>query len=362
MAPSTLPTISKMQIRTVCVEMPNPHKTASGVVSESPLVLTDLIASDGSVGRSIVFTYTKAALRPTAEFMHGIQDLVVGQPLAPRSVSLALENRFRLLGTQGLVGMALSGIDMALWDALAKSHGKSLVHLLGGTAKPVSAYGGVGFDGVAGSAKQAEAWAKQGFRGIKTKIGYSSVEEDLEVIRAMRSAIGPDVSIMIDYNQCLRPQEAINRIQQLEDEGLTWIEEPTLAHDYAGHAQIAQAVRTPIQCGENWWGTMDMQHAIDAQASDYMMPDVMKIGGVTGWLRAAELAQAKGILLSSHLWPEVSAQLLTLTPTAHWLEYADWWNPILADPLRIREGTVLHDGEPGTGLTWNESAIEKYRV
>lgn len=132
----------------------------------------------------------------------------------------------------------------------------------------------------------AEEWAKRGFMGIKAKIGYPTVQEDLTVIRAMRSAVGGSMSIMVDYNQCLTPVEALQRLRVLDDEGLTWVEEPTLAHDYAGHALIAREARTPIQCGENWWGCMDMQHAIDAQASDYMMPDVMKIGGVTGWPRS----------------------------------------------------------------------------
>ncbi len=362
MMQSMTSTIREMRVRTVCVEMQSPHKTASGVVSESPLVLTDLITDEGIVGHSIVFTYIKAALKPTADFVSNISDLVIGKPVAPRTLCYELANRFRLLGAQGLVGMALSAIDMALWDALSKSCGKSLVYLLGGTDKSIPVYGGVGFVGVSGSAKTAESFAKQGLKGVKAKIGYPTVEEDIEVIRAMRSAIGPDLSIMVDYNQCLLPQEAINRIRRLESESLTWVEEPTLAHDYTGHARIAAAVNTPIQCGENWWGTMDMQHAIDAQASDYMMPDIMKIGGVTGWLRAAEIADAKGILLSSHLWPEISAQVLALTPTAHWLEYADWWNPILKEPLRIEKGMALTDGVLGTGITWNETAIEKYIV
>ena len=146
----------------------------------------------------------------------------------------------------------------------------------------------------------------------------------------------------------------------LDEEGLTWVEEPTLAHDYAGHAQIALTVRTPIQCGENWLGTQDMQHAIDAQASEFMMPDVMKIGGVTGWLRAAALAHAKGIRLSSHLWPEISAQLLCLTPTAHWLEYADWWNPIMSEPLAIADGKINLGGAMGTGVAWNEQAVQRF--
>jgi mandelate racemase len=148
----------------------------------------------------------------------------------------------------------------------------------------------------------------------------------------------------------------------LDDEGLIWVEEPTLAHDYTGHALIAREVKTPIQCGENWWGPLDMQHAIDAQASDFMMPDVMKIGGVTGWLRAAALAQTRGIRLSNHLWPEISAQLLCVTPTAHWLEYVDWWNLIMSEPLQIQNGMANVAGSTGTGVAWDERAVEQFLV
>ena len=102
-----------------------------------------------------------------------------------------------------------------------------------------------------------------------------------------------------------------------------------------------------------------MHHALAAQASDYVMPDVMKIGGVSGWLRAASLAQAEGIRMSSHLWPELSAQLLCVTPTAHWLEYADWWNPILKEPLRVENGMARVDGVIGSGVEWDETALAK---
>ena len=201
-----------------------------------------------------------------------------------------------------------------------------------------------------------------GLKGVKAKIGYPTVAEDLAVVRAMRSAVGNDVAIMVDYNQSLRPIQAIERIRVLDGEGLIWIEEPTLAHDYRGHATIRTSVETPVQCGENWWGPLDMQHAIDADASDYVMPDAMKIGGVTGWIQAASLAGNKGILLSSHLWPELSAQLLSATPTAHWLEYTDWWNPIMEEPLRMENGFTMLDNTRGSGVSWNESAVEKYRV
>jgi mandelate racemase len=232
--------------------------------------------------------------------------------------------------------------------------------LLGGVAKPIPAYGAVGYDGVDVCARGAAEWAARGFKGVKAKIGYPTVHEDLAVIRAIRKAVGDGVAIMVDYNQSLTPAEAVQRLRVLDDEGLTWVEEPTLAHDYTGHAFIAREAETPIQCGENWWGALDLRHALDAQASDFIMPDVMKIGGVTGWLRAAALAQAENIRVSSHLWPEVSAQLLCVTPTAHWLEYADWWNLIVRDPLRIEDGMAVVDTAVGSGVSWNESAVERY--
>lgn len=354
------PTIQSIRVRSVRVPMTEPHRTASGIITESPLVLTDVVTDTGVRGHSMVFTYTSAALTPTADLVRSLEGLVKGDALAPADVEQKLARRFRLLGTQGLVGMALAAIDMALWDALARVHGLSLVRLLGAVEKPVRPYGAVGYDGVEGSARAAEVWARRGFSGVKAKIGYPTVQEDLAVIRAMRSAVGADVAIMVDYNQCLTPAEAVERLRVLDGEGLAWVEEPTLAHDYAGHAYVARESKTPIQCGENWWGILDMQHAIEAQASDYMMPDVMKIGGVTGWLRAASLAQANGIRVSNHLWPELSARLLCCTPTAHWLEYADWWNPILAEPLVIERGVAVPCNAVGSGVDWNEGAVERF--
>ena len=241
--------------------MPHPHRTAAGVVAEAPLILTDVITDDGVVGHSVSFTYTTTVLGPTAELIRKCEPLIKGDAIAPVEVERKLMGRFRLLGTQGLVGMALAAIDMALWDALARGHGTSLVGLLGGVPRPIPAYGAVGYDGPAGCARVAEGWAERGFTGVKAKIGYPTVQEDLAVVRAIRKAVGDRVAIMVDYNQSLTPGEAIERLRVLDHEGLTWVEEPTLAHDFAGHAQIAREIQTPIQCGENWWGILDLRHA-----------------------------------------------------------------------------------------------------
>ena len=360
---SDLPKIKSVKARTVSVPLPTPHRTASGVIAESPLVLTDILLDNGIEGHSITFTYTKIALKPTAQLIEDIAALILNEPLSPLAIDKKLSGRFRLLGTQGLIGMALSGIDMALWDGLARCHNTSVTRMLGGIEKPIRAYGAVGYDGAKASATVAANWMKQGLKGVKAKIGYPTLEEDLEVIRAIRKAVGGDVAIMVDYNQSLTPVEALERLRILDDEGLAWIEEPTMSHDFAGHAMITREIKTPIQCGENWWNVLDMQHAIDAKASDHMMLDIMKIGGVTGWQRAAALAAPKGILISTHLWSEISTQMLCVTPTAHWLEYSDWWNPILKEPLQLnKNGFAVVDNVVGSGVEWNEGAVNRFIV
>ena len=354
-------TITKIDIRPILLPMAEPHRTASGVIAESPLILIDITNNDGLVGHSMLFTYTKLTLRSMTDFLEDLKTLLIGQKLAPLAISQQFQKQFRLLGTQGLVGMALAGIDMALWDLLARSQQQSLVSALGGQYKPTLAYGAVGFEGVSGSAKQAEKLAKQGFKGIKAKIGYDTIDEDVAVVRTMREAVGPDVAIMVDYNQSLMPADAIRRVHRLDQEGLTWVEEPTLAHDFVGHAKVSGQTQTSIQCGENWWGIQDVQHAIDAKASDYFMLDVMKIGGVTGWMKASAMAEAANIPVSSHLWSELSASLLSCSATSNWLEYCDWWNPIVQQPLVIKDGWAQPNEAAGSGLEWNESLVEKYR-
>ena len=349
-------TIESLQVRAERVPMAEPHRTASGVITESPLVRVDLRTRAGVVGHAFVFTYTAAALKPVADLVTNLEALVKGQPLAPEAITRGLLSRFKLLGTHGLVGMAIAAIDMAAWDALARACGLPLCRLLGATPRPTPAYGGLGYDGARESARVAERWMKRGLKGVKAKIGYPTVDEDIEVVRAIRAAVGPGIAIMVDYNQSLTPVEAVRRASRLEDEGVAWIEEPVVAEDYAGMAHVARESAIPIQAGENWWGPLEFAKAIDAGATDLLMPDVMKTFGVTGWRDIAALAAVKALPVSCHLFPEVSAQLLAATPTAHWLEYADWWNPVLAEPLELRDGMAIPSDVPGSGVDWADKS------
>jgi len=139
------------------------------------------------------------------------------------------------------------------------------------------------------------------------------------------------------------------------------VEEPVPAEDLIGHATVRAAGKIPIQAGENWWFPQGMAQAIAAKACDFAMPDIMKIGGVTGWLKAAAQAEAASLPVSSHVFIEASAHMLNLTPTAHWLEYLDKARPILQDPIDAKNGKVLARG-PGLGMIWDEDAVRRYLV
>jgi mandelate racemase len=356
--------VRDLDVRAVDVPMQRPLKTGGGEVGTAALVLIDLLTEEGVTGRSYLFCPTSVVLAPVARLLSNLAPLIEGDPLAPVALERKLQEAFRLLGSQGLTGMAIAGIDMAAWDALAKSCEMPLAKLLGGELRKVPAYNscGLGLIGGERAAEEAQELVAPGFAAIKVRLGYPRLEEDVEVVRAIRRSVGEEVVLMSDYNQSLSVVEAERRAAALDGEGLYWIEEPIRADDYSGHAKVRREAKTPIQTGENWWGPHDMAKSIEADASDYAMADAMKIGGVTGWLRAAALAESAGLPLSSHLFPEISAHLLAVAPTSHWLEYVDWANPILEEPLMVEDGHASAPEAPGIGLSWDRDALSRYSV
>ncbi len=359
---NSLATISGFRIRTVNAPLQKPHKTASGTIEAAPLVLLDIETDAGVEGSSYVFVDTPLALRPLATLLGNLEDLVRGNVLEPSSITAALAARFRLLGNQGLTGIAVAAIDMALWDAFARLANMPLARLLGGAPKPLAVYDSLGQMDPQETAHEVEASLRRGFRAFKVKAGHRDPGTDVEVIRAIRNVAGDDAWVAADFNQAFSAAESISRMRLLDEENLVWIEEPVRAEDFAGHDNVRAAIRTPVQTGENWWGIADMTKSIAAGASDFAMPDVMKIGGVTGWMKAASLAEAHGLPVSSHLFVEVSCHLLAATPGAHILEWLDVAGSINKTPPTISEGTVNAPDIAGSGLNWNEKAIAQYEI
>ena len=353
-------------IRAVAVEVPMKHVlgTSRAVVRAAPLLLIDVETEEGITGRAYLFCYVPAAAAGIAGILAEIERITKGERVAPVDLWAVLAKRFTLIGVQGIVRMAMAGFDVACWDALAIAAGVPLATLLGGAPRAIRAYNsnGLGLMTAEKLAKEAVELLEGGFRALKLRLGYPTLAEDIAAVRAVRAAIPAGVAIMVDYNQALTLAEALERGRALDGEGVYWLEEPVRHDDYAANATLARELATPIQIGENFSQPQAMQSALESHACDYAMPDLERIGGVTGWMRAAALAHAHGIEMSSHLFPEVSAHLLAVTPTAHWLEYVDWAAPVLADPPVVKEGFLQPPDRPGNGLAWDARAVDRYRM
>jgi mandelate racemase len=338
--------------------------TSAAIVRTVPLLLVDLVTDDGVTGHAYAFCYRPSGARAIAAHLAEAFDLLTSRRVSPYDAARSLSRQFALLGVTGTVRMALSLFDMALWDALARSAGMPLAALLGSQPRALQAYDsrGLGLMEPDRLSEEADALLASGLKAVKLRLGYPSAKEDISALMAVRRVVGDAVAVMVDYNQALTTAEAVARGRQLENEGIYWLEEPIPHEDYDAHSTIARELRVPVQIGENFNGPEGMLTALSAHACDYVMPDVARIGGVSGWMQAAALAVASGVEMSSHLMPEVSAQLLSATPTAHWLEYVDWADALLQEPLRIDDGKVLTSQHPGSGIVWDEDKIRRLEV
>ena len=357
--------IEAIRARAVAAPMKRPLATSTGSISVAPLLLIDLHTDAGAVGRSYLWTPGEQHLAPVAKLLEAMAETLKGDAVAPFDIERKLRANYTLLGVHNIVLFAMSGIDMAAWDAAGQAFGQPLARLLGATPRPIPAYNskGLGIMPLKPLVKEALELLTEGFSAVKLRLGRPDAREDLQAIREVKEAIGPNVFLMVDFNQGLSVAEALKRGRMIDEEGgVYWIEEPVRADDFAGCARLAREIATPIQIGENFMGPEQMAQALAAGACDFVMPDAQRIGGVTGWMRAAALAQGAGVEMSSHLFPEASCHLLAATPTCHWLEFVDWAAPVLRDPVQAKDGHVTIPERPGLGMTWDEKAVKRFAL
>lgn len=356
-------TFRSVTVRPVLVPLRRPVVSKVGLFDQWFLILIDLQTHEGIVGRSYLEPYLKQSAR---YIVPAIQDLAAartGQPIRLLEDFRSGRKSLNLVGHEGISLIAVSGLDMAGWDAMAKAANMPLAVFLGGSLGRVPAYNsnGLWLTDVGSLGEEARALvAEGGFEGLKLRLGRDRLIDDFAAIEAVRSAVGQDVRLMVDFNQGLSLGDALHRCHALDDQGLYWFEEPIVYDNLAGYAQLTRELKTPVQLGENFYGPRALFQALLAGAGDYVMPDLMRIGGVTGWLRAAAIAGAAGIEMSTHLYPEFAAHLMRVTETAHWLEWQDWADPILAEPFELAGGSLAVPNRPGAGIDWDEDAVRRY--
>ena len=357
-------TVKSVDVRAVVVPLKRPVVSKVGLFDRWPMILIDLYTAEGVVGRSYLEPYLTQSMRAIVPVIHDLIAARQGQPLRPLDDFQNARRSLNLVGYEGITMIAIAGLDMAAWDALAKAAGMPLAVFLGGSLGPVPAYNsnGLWLTDVASLGDEAAALvAEGGFTGLKLRLGRDRLQDDVDAIATVRAAVGDDVKLMVDFNQGLSLGDALRRCHALDDQGLYWFEEPITYNNLAGYAQLARELATPVQLGENFYGPRELFRALAMGAGDYVMPDLMRIGGVSGWLRAVSIAGAAGVEVSTHLYPEVAAHLMRVTETAHWLEWQDWADPIVAEPFGLEKGQLIIPNRPGNGLAWNEAAVTRYR-
>jgi mandelate racemase len=357
-------TFKSIDVRAVSVPLRRPVISKVGLFSDWPVILIDLYTSEGIVGRSYLEPYLKDSVHAIVPVIQDLAASLAGRQLAPLDCFQTNRRSLNLVGYEGIAMIAVSGIDMAIWDALAKAANLPLAILLGGSLGRVPAYNsnGLWLTDVGGLADEAAALVAEGaFTALKLRLGRDRLADDLAAIAEVRSGAGENVKLMVDFNQGLSLGDALRRCHALDGQGLYWFEEPVAYTNLTGYGQLARELATPVQIGENFYGPRAMYDAIRSGACDYVMPDLMRIGGISGWLRTAPIAAAAGIEVSTHLYPEVSAHLMRVTETAHWLEWQDWADPILRQPFEVKDGFIEIPHRPGAGIEWDEAAVARYR-
>lgn len=357
-------TLRSIVARPVVLELRRPVVARIATITEWPVILIDLQTEEGIVGRSYLEPYVVKSMRYLVPALHDLGALLKGRRLAPVELFEAARKSLHFVGYEGLSMIAASGLDMAAWDALAKAAKQPLCVLLGGSVGPVKSYNSNGLwlqQPEAVAAEALELRDEGGFAGLKLRLGREQVAADLATLDAVRAVVGDDMALMVDFNQGLDLAEALQRCHMIDDRGLAWIEEPIVYDNLDGYAQLAAELKTPLQIGENFYGPREMHKALQRKACDLVMPDFMRIGGVTGWFRGAAIAGAAGVPMSTHLYPEVGAHVMRVTETAHWLEWQDWADPLLQEPFAIENGNLVIPDRPGIGIDWDEDAVARYR-
>ncbi len=337
-----------------------------GRIEAFELITVRLADADGAEG--LGYTYTVGtgggAIRDLVE--RDLAPSLQGRdPTRIEAIWQALWWQVHYVGRGGLAMHALSAIDTALWDLLAKRCNLPLWRLLGGHDPKVPAYaGGIDLEfPLDRLLAQTEAHLASGFRAIKMKVGRARLSEDVARVRAMRELLGPDIPLMVDANMRWRVDEAIRAAQAFAEFGVYWLEEPTSPDDVAGHARITQDGGLPIAAGENLHNIHEFRALIEAGGVAFPEPDLSNCGGVSAWIKVARLAEAANLPVTSHGVHDLHVHLLAAVPNASYLEVHGFGlERFITEPLVIEDGFATAPDRPGHGVELDWQGLEALRV
>ena len=376
--------------------VPTPMADAIHFMPERNLLLVQVTTDDGRVGFGEAAAFGGSLESVEAVVLHDLRPSLVGEdPFTVERLWSRMARRSHQRGSRGLLLMAISGVDIALWDLIGQATGTPLYRLLGGYRDTLDCYASAGFyaggKGPAQLAEEVGGYAARGFRTVKIKVGRNpevmlnplpdmwasdyatvSLEEDVERVRAARRAIGPRTRLAIDANNAWTPAVALRFMRLVADQDVCWLEEPVATEDLAGSAEVARALEVPVAGYETETGLAGFRELISRRAVDIVQPDVTWTGGITETRKVAALAQAHGLPVVPHVFSSAVAtianmHLIAALPNAGLLEFDQNPNPLRSElfeePVEVSPaGTVRLPDGPGLGVRLRKETVDRYRV
>lgn len=348
-------TVAGLRTRLITAPLPRPWGPD---VPEVHLIVVEVTTTDGRVGTGFSWTPTIGAAAVRALLDHDIADFVTGRPAHPRAVWDDLWAHLHEAGGGGITTIAMAGVDLALWDLLGRQTGRSVAALLGVRHAELTGYGsGVNLHYPTDELlEQVRRWLATGYRAIKIKVGSPELDRDLDRVARIRELTGPGVALMLDANQRWDLPAAIRATGRLARFDPYWIEEPVRADDTASYVALRRRTAIPIAAGENMHHRYRFADLITAGGIDVVQPNVIRVGGITPFLRIADLTVTSGLQLAPHLLADVSAQLAVALPGPVWIEEVEdtgfeRLGVVTAPTPVVREGPRIRVVErPGLGL------------
>lgn len=356
---------SAVEVAIVSLPLARPVITPIHRIESIDNVLVTARTDEGIDGVAYLWCFGAARAQVLAAAVRDLGACVVGAD--PRQTVRLWDRMWReanFFGRAGVVMFALSALDVALWDIRARQAGMPLWRLLGGAPDPVPVYANGLFlsDPLEDIVAEARRYAAQGFRAVKMRTGAAREAEDIERVAAVREALGPEVAIMIDVVQGWDVERAIRVGRALERYGIAWLEDPVAFDDHAGMARVAAALDVPLCAGENDYARTGFRRLLEQRSIDIALADLQRVGGITEWLRVADLAEAAGVRTTSHVFHEISVHLMAARPSPWWTEWMQWWEPLFRETPALADGCLVPPERPGLGIEFDWDRVDRFRL
>lgn len=335
-----------------------------------PFVTLRIETDEGIEGIGVTFAFYSPALTGALKCaVDGLGALIIGDdPLLPDAILRKLRAAAGGAGPGGIFMLAFSAIDVALWDIRGKSLNLPLWKLLGGARQRVPVYASGALQRTLSNqeaALSARCLVERGFRQIKMQLGLSqdfSPAKELERARIVRDSVGPDVKLMADANQGWRVEQAIDIGRRLDELDFFWLEDLTAHDDFTGLARVTAALSTPTAAGEYVWGIVPFRQMLEARSVHILIVDVLRVGGITQWMKVAGMAEAFNLPVVNHVFPEILAHLVGAAPNGLTVEYMPWTVKLFEEFPEVENGELSMPDRPGLGLRFDQGFLNRYSV